>query len=60
MEVEDWIDGINNPEWGRDKKQIFGPGDGPYVLEATYNFSLNTELATSGNKTLAGYGGTDA
>ncbi|KAL7936024.1 diphthamide biosynthesis protein 1 [Trichoderma chlorosporum] len=27
MEVEDWIDGINNPEWGR--KQIWGPDDGP-------------------------------
>ncbi|KAJ4295211.1 hypothetical protein N0V90_007221 [Kalmusia sp. IMI 367209] len=34
MEVEDWIDGINHPEWGREKKQIFGPGDEPYVLEA--------------------------
>ncbi|KAK4543229.1 hypothetical protein LTR36_005779 [Oleoguttula mirabilis] len=47
MEVEDWIDGINNPEWGRDKKQIFGPGDDPYVLEATYNFSLNHTLAAT-------------
>ncbi|KAK5110548.1 hypothetical protein LTR62_005740 [Meristemomyces frigidus] len=44
MEVEDWIDGINYPEWGRRRKQIFGPGDGPYVLEATYNFSINQEL----------------
>ncbi|KAH6682792.1 aldose 1-epimeras-like protein [Halenospora varia] len=41
MEVEDWIDGINQPEWGRDKKQIFGPGDDPYVLQASYRFSLN-------------------
>ncbi|KAA8571565.1 hypothetical protein EYC84_001563 [Monilinia fructicola] len=39
MEVEDWIDGINQPEWGR--KQIWGPEDGPYVLEAKYKFSLN-------------------
>lgn len=38
MEVEDWIDGINHPEWQRDK-QIFGPEDDPYVLEATYRFS---------------------
>ncbi|GFP58301.1 2-(3-amino-3-carboxypropyl)histidine synthase subunit 1 [Trichoderma asperellum] len=30
MEVEDWIDGINNPEWGR--KQIFGPGDAPALV----------------------------
>lgn len=41
MEVEDWIDGINQPEWGRGKKQIFGPGDEPYVLQASYRFSLN-------------------
>ncbi|TVY44533.1 putative aldose 1-epimerase [Lachnellula occidentalis] len=41
MEVEDYIDGINQPEWGRDKKQIFGPGDDPFVLQATYKFSLN-------------------
>jgi aldose 1-epimerase len=41
MEVEDWIDGINHPEWGREKKQIFGPGDEPYVLEAKYVFSVN-------------------
>ncbi|CAD6445193.1 387ee951-f3bb-46ba-ac6b-f215af7876d1 [Sclerotinia trifoliorum] len=40
MEVEDWIDGINQPAWGR--KQIWGPEDGPYVLEAKYKFSLNS------------------
>jgi aldose 1-epimerase len=39
MEVEDWIDAINQPEWQRDKKNIFGPGDGPYTLEAIYKFS---------------------
>jgi aldose 1-epimerase len=39
MEVEDWIDGINQPEWNR--KQIYGPGDDPYVLQASYRFSLN-------------------
>jgi len=41
MEVEDWIDAINQPEWQRDKKNIFGPGDDPYVLEARYSFSIN-------------------
>lgn len=41
MEVQDWIDGINQPAWGREKKQIFGPGDDPYVLQASYRFSLN-------------------
>ncbi|CEJ82244.1 Putative Aldose 1-epimerase [[Torrubiella] hemipterigena] len=40
MEVEDYIDGINHPEWGRDKKQIFGPGDDPYVLQARYSFKV--------------------
>ncbi|KAF2116225.1 galactose mutarotase-like domain-containing protein [Lophiotrema nucula] len=40
MEVEDWIDAINQPEWQRDKKNIFGPGDDPYVLEAAYVFSV--------------------
>ncbi|QSZ31736.1 hypothetical protein DSL72_001304 [Monilinia vaccinii-corymbosi] len=47
MEVEDWIDGINQPEWGR--KQIWGPDDGPYVLQAKYKFSLNdTEMGLLG------------
>ncbi|KAG6359812.1 hypothetical protein INS49_010865 [Diaporthe citri] len=41
MEVEDWIDAINQPEWQRDKKNIFGPGDDPYVLQASYRFSVN-------------------
>jgi len=45
MEVEDWIDGINYPEWGRSCRQIWGPGDGPYVLEARYEFSLDRTLA---------------
>ena len=45
LEVEDWIDGINHPEWGRYDLQLFGPGDDPYVLEATYKFSINKELA---------------
>lgn len=40
MEVEDWIDGINQPEWGRSQKQIFGPDTDPYVLQASLHFSL--------------------
>jgi len=47
MEVEDWIDGVNNPEWGRDKKQFFGPGDAPYVLNAVYDFSVNAKRPNS-------------
>jgi len=44
MEVEDWIDAINQPEWQRSKKNIFGPDDDPYVLEAIYSFSVNKTL----------------
>ena len=44
VEVEDWIDGINHPDWHRDKYQIFGPEDSPYDLEAVYDISLNREL----------------
>ncbi|RDW82382.1 galactose mutarotase-like protein [Coleophoma cylindrospora] len=42
MEVEDWIDAINQPEWGRSSKQIYEPGGDPYVLQARYEFSINT------------------
>ncbi|OAQ79958.1 aldose 1-epimerase [Purpureocillium lilacinum] len=41
LEVQDYIDGINHPEWGR--KQIWAPEDGPYVLKAKYRFSLASE-----------------
>ena len=44
MEIEDWIDAINQPEWQRSKKHIFGPGDDPYVSEAIYSFSVNKTL----------------
>lgn len=46
MEVEDWIDAINQPEWQRSKKQIFGPGDDPYVLQAIYKFSINDTITS--------------
>ncbi|KAJ5574097.1 uncharacterized protein N7459_008524 [Penicillium hispanicum] len=38
IETEDWIDGINQPQWGRRPYQIFGPEDGPTVNWATYQF----------------------
>ncbi|KAJ5492903.1 aldose 1-epimerase [Penicillium diatomitis] len=38
FETEDWIDGINQPEWGRRRYQIAGPEDGPVVNFATYQF----------------------
>ncbi|KAI1659299.1 galactose mutarotase-like protein [Daldinia decipiens] len=46
MEVEDWIDAINHPEWQRESKQIFGPGGDPYVLQASYVFSVNTTTSS--------------
>ena len=42
LEVEDYIDAINQPEWQRSKKQIFEPGGDPYVLQASYRFSINS------------------
>jgi aldose 1-epimerase len=41
LEVQDYIDGINHPEWGRGPKQIFEPGGDPYVLQASYRFSVS-------------------
>ncbi|KAJ5692905.1 hypothetical protein N7462_002328 [Penicillium macrosclerotiorum] len=38
VETEDWIDGINQPQWGRRPHQIFGPDDGPVNNMATYQF----------------------
>lgn len=49
IEVQDWIDGINNDQWGRDAEQIFGPTNEPYVLQATYKFGLNHKLVQSFN-----------
>ncbi|KAH8177931.1 aldose 1-epimerase domain-containing protein [Sarocladium implicatum] len=43
LEPQDYIDGINHPEWFRTKKQIFGPGDDPYVFQARYSFSVNDD-----------------
>jgi aldose 1-epimerase len=40
VEVQDYIDGINNPEWQRLEKQLYEPGGNPYVLQAKYRFSL--------------------
>lgn len=43
LEVQDYIDGINNPEWMRGRKQIYEPGGDPYVLQAKYRFSLTSD-----------------
>lgn len=39
MEAQDWVDGINKPQWGRLDKQIYGPDTGKYVNEIVYKFS---------------------
>jgi aldose 1-epimerase len=40
VEAQDWINGINYPEWGRGKEQIYGPESGVYVNEMVYRFSI--------------------
>ncbi|KAL2133255.1 hypothetical protein VTI74DRAFT_2678 [Chaetomium olivicolor] len=40
MEVQDWIDGINHPQWGRLNKQVFAPGGDPYVLQVSHRFTV--------------------
>ena len=39
IETQAWIDGINHPEWGVQKYEIFSPMTGPAVNYATYDFS---------------------
>jgi aldose 1-epimerase len=39
IETQDWIDGINNPQWGRQNYQIFTPDSPPAVNWAQYTFS---------------------
>ncbi|KAF2748029.1 aldose 1-epimerase [Sporormia fimetaria CBS 119925] len=42
IEAQDYVDGINHPEWGRLDKQIFGPGQ-KYHWEASWTFGLLEE-----------------
>jgi aldose 1-epimerase len=39
IEPQAWIDGINHPEWGVDKYEIFSAETQPLVFYATYDFS---------------------
>lgn len=50
VEVQDWIDGINHPEWERDSKQFFEPGGEPYVLQASYRFSVEGTESDEGGQ----------
>jgi aldose 1-epimerase len=38
IEPQEWIDGINHPEWGQLQRQMFGPETGPLVNWAEYTF----------------------
>ena len=40
FETQQWIDGINHPEWGQLQYQIYGPDTEPAVNYATYDFSI--------------------
>ena len=40
IETQQWIDGINHPEWGQGQYQIYSVETGPAVVWARYDFSV--------------------
>ena len=40
IETQQWIDGINHPEWGQDQYQIYTVDSQPAVVFAQYDFSI--------------------
>ncbi|MCJ1444275.1 MAG: hypothetical protein MMC23_004776 [Stictis urceolatum] len=42
IETQQWIDGINNPQWGQDQYQIYYPGSQPAVMWAEYTFGTTS------------------
>ena len=40
IETQQWIDGINNPQWGQQEYQIYTVGSEPAVVYAQYDFSI--------------------
>lgn len=40
IETQQWIDGINHPEWGQDEYQIFSAETGPSVVWSQHDFSI--------------------
>ena len=40
IESQQWIDGVNHPEWGQDLYQIYTPQSEPAVLWANYEFGI--------------------
>ncbi|KAF2712082.1 galactose mutarotase-like protein [Pleomassaria siparia CBS 279.74] len=47
IEAQDYVDGINHPEWGRLSRQIFGPGQ-KYHWESSWTFGLVDDDEPSG------------
>ena len=40
IETQQWIDGVNNPQWGQDQYQIYSGDSEPAVVFAQYDFSI--------------------
>ncbi|KAL8682077.1 MAG: hypothetical protein Q9186_001866 [Xanthomendoza sp. 1 TL-2023] len=40
IETQQWIDGVNHPEWGQDQYQIYTVDSEPAVVFAQYDFSI--------------------
>ncbi|KAI4258191.1 MAG: hypothetical protein L6R42_005251 [Xanthoria sp. 1 TBL-2021] len=40
IETQQWIDGINHPEWGQDEYQLYTVDSEPAVVFAQYDFSI--------------------
>ncbi len=40
IETQQWIDGINNPQWGQDQYQIYTVDSEPAVVYAQYDFNI--------------------
>ena len=40
IETQQWIDGINHPEWGQEQYQIYNVDSEPAVMFAQYDFSI--------------------
>lgn len=40
IETQQWIDGINNPQWGQQEYQLYTVGSEPAVVFAQYDFSV--------------------
>lgn len=48
IETQQWIDGINHPEWGQDQYQIYTTGSEPAVVWGEYTFSIAASTQKKG------------